>query len=239
MAFLKLDFRRAAEAVEAVLGETRYTPPEKPNRARQRDLMRSVWRSARALSPDGPEAHYFASRRLELPLSRALKFSLDVPYDADRRHPAILAAVTDRADNPVNIHRIFITEIGEKTSLVPARKLMWGKAPPGSAIRLFPLVDAMLGVAEGVETALAAAQLFGIPVWAVICANGMAEYMPPKQISHLVIFGDNDASYTGQAAAYTLARRCVCDLKITAHVELPVRRNTDFNDDLFPVELSA
>jgi len=239
MAFLKIDFKRAAEAVEAVLGETRYKPPEKPKPWKQRDLMRSAWRSARPLSEDGPEGIYFRSRRLEFPPLKVLKFSEDVRYDETRRHPAILAAVVDRAGDPVNIHRMFITMEGLKTELRPARKLMWGKAPAGAAIRLFPLVDAMLGVAEGVETALAAAQIFQIPVWALICANGMAEFIPPKEISHLVIFGDNDASYTGQAAAYTLARRAVCDLKISAHVELPVRRNTDFNDDLFPVELAA
>ena len=53
---------------------------------------------------------------------------------------------------------------------------MMGTMPTGAAVRLMPHEE-MLGIAEGIETALSASILFNVPVWAALdgracCRNG-------------------------------------------------------------------
>lgn len=88
------------------------------------------------------------------------------------------------------------------------KKLMPGKSISGGAIRLFP-AGPCLGIAEGIETALAASELFGMPVWSCISANGIAKFEPPPSVERVFIFSDNDESkeFTGQIAAFNAAKR--------------------------------
>jgi putative DNA primase/helicase len=108
---------------------------------------------------------------------------------------------------------------------------MPGKVPHGIAVRLLPH-GKVLGIAEGIETAMSAAVLFGIPVWAALTAGFLETWYPPADVECVYIFGDNDSSYTGQAAAYTLARRLVLTEKKEVNVEIPEQTNTDWNDVL-------
>jgi hypothetical protein len=61
---------------------------------------------------------------------------------------------------------------------------MAGKPVARGAVRLFPAAEYM-GIAEGIETALAAAQRFGVPVWSCISAAGIQSFEPPEGIREL------------------------------------------------------
>ena len=76
----------------------------------------------------------------------------------------------------------------------------------GAAIRLTP-VSRTLGIAEGIETALAASELFEAPVWSCIRSTGFESFVPSAAAEHIVIFADNDENFAGQAAAYRAAHR--------------------------------
>ena len=71
---------------------------------------------------------------------------------------------------------------------------------PGPTIRLAPAAPTM-GIAEGIETALSATKLFGVPVWSVMSDYGMATFEPPPEVQHLIIFADHDEHGAGQRAA--------------------------------------
>ena len=70
----------------------------------------------------------------------------------------------------------------------------------GGSVRLFPIGDdGHLGIAEGIETALAAQAIFGVPTWAALSADGLARWQWPDDIKRVTIFAD--AGDAGQQAA--------------------------------------
>jgi putative DNA primase/helicase len=99
-------------------------------------------------------------------------------------------------------------------------RLFWpGPLPAGGAVRLMEHGDT-LGIAEGIETALSASVLFGMPCWAALNANQMACWVAPKEIKSVIIFGDHDTSFDGQRAAYHLAKRLLMK-QISVDVRFP------------------
>jgi putative DNA primase/helicase len=149
-------------------------------------------------------------------------------FDAEGRpvkrgtYPAMLAAVQveEFPDGPnrlgvlstVALHRTYLTASGTKAD-VPSVKKLTGTAGDmrGAAIRLAPsaVIEGRrcLGVAEGIETALAAAEGSGVPTWATVSASGMKSFKWPRMPHDLYLFADNDANETGQKAAQELARK--------------------------------
>ena len=103
--------------------------------------------------------------------------------------------------------------------------------PSGAAVRLAAVPGNKLGIAEGIETALAASILFNMPVWAALTAGLLQDWSPPASVSTVFIFADNDASSTGQAAGYTLAQKLKAR-GTSAFVELPPVTGTDWADVL-------
>src|SRR3546814_8729325 len=97
-------------------------------------------------------------------------------------------------------------------------------------VELSPPAEEM-GVAEGIETALAVTRDFGIPCWSTISADGLKAFTPPAIVKRLRIFGDNDPKYGGQAAAYALAHRMSVRLDcVECSVEIPNQTGTDWAD---------
>ena len=134
-------------------------------------------------------------------------------------------------DTAQNIHLTYLTEDGHKADITPCRRLMPGPLPDGSAIRLAP-ADLHMGVAEGIETAISASVLFGIPVWAAINSQNLSKWVPPTVAQHITVFGDHDESFTGHAASYTLAKRLTLQYKLKVDVKIPKILGQDWNDVL-------
>jgi putative DNA primase/helicase len=246
MRSLGLDFKRAAERIEAVLGDADLTPTPPP---RSNELLRRAmntgWTSAHPIGIDDPAHLYLVSRLGERDPSEwptALR-AIDAAdyWDEGRcqRFPALLAKVTGADGRPCQIQRSYLTNAGDKAPVAKPRKLMAGDLPHGSAVRLAPIGDdGALGVGEGVETCLAASALFEIPVWSCLTAGNLATFEPPDSVRALTIFGDNDASFTGAAAAYALAKRLASGKKIAITVEIP-RLYPDWCDAWVDMRASA
>jgi putative DNA primase/helicase len=113
---------------------------------------------------------------------------------------------SDKADadgERAALHRTYLDQFGGKADVTSPRKMM-GSMPTGAAVRLIPHED-VLGIAEGIETALSASILFNVPCWASLTADLLQKWTPPANVTTVFVFGDNDSSSTGQAAAYSLA----------------------------------
>ncbi|MCE8537933.1 toprim domain-containing protein [Ruegeria pomeroyi] len=171
---------------------------------------------------------YLQSRGLSDPGSPDLLSHPDLTdYDSRRGWPGMLAIPRLANGDPVGgIHRTFLLDDG--SGKAPAGKKMLGTITE-AAVRLFPLAkDGHLGVAEGIETALAANVIFGTPVWAALSADGMARFKWPEGTRRITIFAD--AGHTGRQAAATLSDRLnMAD--IPNEVIAPLHGD-DFNDDL-------
>ena len=207
MAFKGWDFATAAREVRGVLGIVEAEKPKAEMSEEQlRQLRRDLWTSSLPVQPGDAVDRYLSARGLgEKVYPKALRTCLRCRFDKGVFHPAMLAAVTDPDGNAVQIHRTYLGD-GAKLDVPEPRKLTPGKLPPGSAIRLSD-PSPILGIAEGIETALAASARFEVPVWAAISAGNLAEWVPPQGVEEVLIFGDADDKFAGQRAAFILAHR--------------------------------
>jgi putative DNA primase/helicase len=227
------DFKTIADKIESVIGKA---PPEPPrpelSDAVKRAALNKLWRASMSVIAGDPVDLWMHHRGLGTSSYPAcLRFCPQARHSGPPMsfHPAMLAKVTDAAGRPVMIHRTYLTMSGAKAPVDKVRMFCAGKVPPGSAVRLAPAASVM-GVAEGIETALAATKLFEVPTWAALNDGGVEKFEPPAGTERLIIFGDNDANGAGQKAAYALASRLA--LRMQVEVKIPDAAGADWNDVL-------
>lgn len=227
------DFRTAAREVERIAGVVEPARIAKPqDETRKLEALRRVWSEARPLQPGDDAMRYLAGRGLCFdPPPAALRLHPGLEYrDGGTllgRFPAMVARVTGPDGGGVTLHRTYL-EGGAKAAVPAPKKLMPGKPVSGAAVRLFP-VEWCLGIAEGIETALAAFLRFGVPTWACVSAHGIETFLPPAGVEKIIVFGDNDESGTGQAAAWACAKRLIA-AGLTVDVRIPDQPGTDWAD---------
>lgn len=229
--FSSLRARAQREAAESERLQQEQWQQQKPR-------LLSLWDKAQPITGSDPAGRYLLNRGLSVPNdAMALRYipELDYWYNGIRSpFPAMLAAVTNPSGEIVALHRTYLTPEGYKAPVSSPKKL----TPPagslrGAAIRLTPPAlrngRLSLGVAEGIETALAASIMSGVPVWSCISASGLKSFSLPAGVQNLYIFGDRDENEAGQQAALHLARQVA--VKVTVRVLQP-EKTGDWNDEL-------
>lgn len=218
------DFRTAAREIERAAGAIPAGGmPKQPGEVEKVDRLRRVWSESKPLQAGDEAMRYLAGRGLSVEtIPNCLRLHPALPYFEDGkevgRFPALLARVVGPDGVGLTLHRTYLQN-SKKAPVSSPRKLMAGKPVAGGAIRLSPTGE-WLGIAEGIETALAASALFRCPVWSVVSANGVESFEPPAGVKTLTIFADNDANFTGQAVAYAVARR-LSQMGIACEVAIP------------------
>lgn len=225
------DFITTAKRVDEIVGNVEpETAKPKMDDAKRVELLNRLWTSSTKLAYGDPVFAYLG-RRGVLPKSvpSSLRYCPSCPCPDGEKRPALIALVQGADGNAVNIHRTFLGPNG-KADMPDPRAMMPGALPEGSAVRLAHLHGERLGIAEGIETALAASLKCSVPVWSAINATMLAKWTPPEGVREVVIFGDNDANFAGQAAAYALAARLAGRLKLAVQVMIPDAVGTDWAD---------
>jgi putative DNA primase/helicase len=214
------------------------TASNEQQRKHRQQAIEQVWRESLPIEAGDPVDCYLRNRGINLEAYPAvLRHHRALPYFEDSTvtgtHPTMLARVDSPDGELVTLHRTFLTPEGRKAPVPTPKRLMpcpISGGTRGGAIRLFP-TERVLGVAEGIETALSCYRGTGLPVWSTVSAGGMERLELPAGIIELVIFADHDRSARGQQAAQTLARRAIA-AGITTKILTPSVPGTDWADTI-------
>lgn len=228
-------FSEAAKQVDRIVGTVQpgLIAPERTEASKLRALNH-VWETSKLVVPGDP-VWWYLNRRLGIEtVPSGLRFHPGLRYtDQDGvdlgRFPAMIARLQYPDGAGASIHRTYLTDGGEKAPVPQPKKIMAGKPLNTAAVRLGG-GGTTLGIAEGIETALAASIRFGVPVWAATNAVLLEAWVPPPGVERVLIAGDNDASFTGQAAAFELARR-LAQKGLVVDIRIPDRVGKDWADE--------
>jgi putative DNA primase/helicase len=234
---LNVDFATAVEMVAPLIGivaeDKNAKPKEKTITA---DRAREIFKGSVKADHGNPAGLYLRNRGLNA-CPETLWYNPSLFHvKARSNYPAMVACVTNKGGQVSGLHQTFITVSGAKAN-VKETKLVTSNIEKidltGRAIRLFPPEHGCLGIAEGIETALAAYEMHGIPTWAAVNANWLIGWEPPEGIPlrKIYIFGDNDLSFTGHSSAYQLANKMTVRRKIEVEVMIPEKAGNDWLDD--------
>lgn len=190
------------------------------------DQALAIWRASdRALGT--LVETYLRSRGITILIPPALRYYPAARHDfLGSKFPCMVAAVRGHDRQITAVHRTYLQHDGRAKADVSNPKLAKGHLSNG-AVRLAAAGKA-LGIAEGIETALSAMQLWDIPTWAVLGSRLESTAVPPTVIE-IQIFGDNGQA--GHAAAEKAAKHL---LRLGHRVALrfPPEPFGDWNDVL-------
>ena len=180
------------------------TAPKSTEPLEWSDRAESIWRRTQPLRGSLGEV-YLRHRGCMLPPGDSDLRHLD---PTDRHPPTLCAKITDAVTNaPLSLHFTRLASDGRgKSDCEQPKLLLSGHRKKGGVIRLWPneCVTHGLAVAEGVESALAAAHLF-TPIWSTVDAGNLAALPVLAGLESLVIFADHDTA--GLKSARECARR--------------------------------
>lgn len=205
---LGMTFPETLERIAEIVG---YVEPDQQKTEtpldmnKRKESLNRLWTSGKDLSGSDQASKYLHSRGIVIHPNN-VRFTTEC-WNAERKQKmcAMISKVQNREGKPVTIHRTYLdgaakADVQKQKMLMPCTEKLCG-----AAVRLAPVGGDVLGVAEGIETSLAAMQLFFIPVWATISTAVMETFLPPEGVRRVVIFSDADSNFAGQKSAYRLA----------------------------------
>lgn len=197
------------------------TQYEEPDASRLSEAL-TYWRRAQPVIPQSVAAEYLRRRGCIAPsrerspwwpapdifADSALRWFPREEHPSGWRGPCLVALVTDTTTGrPLTVHRTWLAPDGSSKAPLDRPRLLWPGLPKrGGVVRLVPDDEITVGlaIAEGIETALAFAQVFPT-VWACIDAGNLASFPVLDGVESLTICADHDKS--GLLAAENCARR--------------------------------
>ena len=238
---------------------TKVVPPKAPPVAAE-DYAHNARKLNALLSNcvtlDDPQAavalKYFAARGIKLngaprELRNAILVNPKCAYSDDGKsvsyHPAIILKVRNKEGALCSLHRTYLSSDGTKANVACPKKLMPPTRPctPSDHSRFVrlgsPSSDGIIGVAEGLETALSVTYALRISVWCCLSAAFLERFIPPAEVKAVIIFADKDVSGTGQISAQRLKAQLIKSgipafILYPQEAIVPGSKGVDFNDTL-------
>jgi hypothetical protein len=176
---------------------------------------------------------YLRSRKISEPIPAILCCLRHCPHRNGLYYPAMIAPIVNVVGEQIAVHKTFLRADGRGKADLPKTEQRETCGPmKGGAVRLaLHRADVELLIGEGIESVLSAMELFDLPGWAVLCANGIASLDLPADIRRVVIAADNDENGVGQRAALSAQERWMAEDR-SVRIILPPNEGDDFNDVL-------
>lgn len=193
-----------------------------------------VWAQCVPLVPGDPVTLYLKQRGFGdiWPLPACLRLHRALPYwhGAEKlgTFPAMVARIVAPDGRTVALHRTYLTRDGKKAE-VPTVKKLTGAAGSlaGACIPLHRPAHGCIGIAEGIETALAAWCASAVPTVASYCASNLVAWRWPADVQRIIVFADADTA--GRVAASALQARAI-RAGLKASVITPTDADADWAD---------
>lgn len=223
---------RAADRVYAP-GPSAPAPAELPVIASPPERVLRLRRDLCAIEDCDAAVDYLADTRKLWPLPKGCTLrghsTLEYWHGRQRigRYPAIVAEILNINGELVTFHVTYLEGRQKLAQYEPRKILSPLTGREGCAVRLMPAADT-LGIAEGIETALSAAILDEVPVWAALNTSLLVRFEPPPGVTTLRVYADRDEP--GLTAALRLFERLQGRIRVEIRVPRPPHK--DFNDEL-------
>ena len=181
-------------------------PPPRPAAPRSVDdgaAVRNVLRGCGPITPTTAAHLYLWSRGLPTKQPFLLAHPGLICVEKCRPLPALVAPITNSAGEITALQRIWCStsylpdDAQDSRADLDTRRKSLGSMGRGAVQLSRP--GAVMGIAEGVEKAIAASAMFGVSVWASCGARRMARLDLPPITEKILLFADNDDA--GRAAA--------------------------------------
>jgi len=207
MAVIGAEYKEVAKMIEQSSGSIE---PVKEVAAKDPNiLLDRIARECREVTRGSVVARYLQGRGIAKG-SKAIRQHPGLDYwdggERIGRYPAMIARVQDATGGRQTYHVTYLDD-GGKASVPSPKKIMPHCGGLTGAGVYLDRVGETVAVCEGVETGLFIQSTLEIPVIAATSAHGLEHLMLPDVVTEAAIFSDNDPSFVGQRAAYSLASR--------------------------------
>lgn len=245
-----LDFKHACKEIDKIIGNE-FKPQSRVNQLRKeinrphkKDQLMNRYEAIHTLI-GSPVENYLKSRGIhELP-RLGVKFSnAEFDHTENRSFNCMYAIATTDNYEIAYSHKTYL-ENGLKADIAVNKKMetvnkyneqcqnCGTEHAANVAVRMFEC-DSILGISEGIESALSAKQLFDVPTWSVLNTSIMKAFKAPLGVKTLVIYADNDKNGAGLAAAFVCGNKNILSNNDVEKVIIraPEEKDADFNDML-------
>lgn len=225
------DYKTIAREIDETFGNTYEQDKIKPIVNDRLSNAVSRFRSISQIKGTDGEAYLNSRGITQLPTG-GVKFSEKENHSEENRSYGALFAIASNEYSEAIQRHITYLDGTEKAKIERNKKMLSLQEYSGSiAVKLFP-VQSTLGIAEGIETALSAHQLYKLPVWSTLNATLMKKFKAPVGVDTLFIFADNDQNGTGLNAAFECANKNLLSSNDVEKVVVRWPSLPDFNDML-------
>ena len=226
---------RGALAREIEQGRRDRETAQREQRQANAGWLATLWGQCLPAERGDPLSLYLA-HRLQCdpwPLPECLRLHPALSYRIEGETvgtwPAMVARLSAPDGQLLALHRTWLTTEGRKAPTPgPCKKLTPTAGHlTGACVRLGKPEAGQIGIAEGIETALAARYASGVPAVAAYSAGALASWVWPSDLRRLVIFADADPA--GANAADKLRQRART-AGLSVEVMTPTTPGTDWCD---------
>ena len=162
----------------------------RPTRPDLGPLLERLWIAAVPIAGT-PGEKYLIERGLEIPETTPLRYIVHTKHGPSGQwFPAILGAVRRTTGQLIALHRTFLDPQRSRKAQIEAPRLFLGY-PEDRTVELAK-AEPVMGIAEGIEKAMAATEIHGCPVWSAMSASRLAGVSIPEEVIHLRIFADRN-----------------------------------------------